>query len=201
MKYQLDILFNEQDIKKMYESRQKLVLVKQTEYPADTVVAWICFNPWQKNTIEWDDGYTIYASTSKIEDVTIINKLYEEEAVQSTRYDFKDGPFNSPVKTSTYYVQNGSEDFPQITLGLAQNIRVNGQLFEGHPVNAFYVPYGQAISMTPVERVSVLIQKNIVSSMMLPYDTKNSLLLDFGSGRSKLTISYDGRNGRFLVVE
>lgn len=200
MKYRLNINFTEQDLKSIYDSRQKVVIIKQTEIPAEIAVAWVCFHPFMKNCIEWDSDYMLYASTSKIEDVTIINKLYEENVLPSTLYSFTDGPFNSPQKTTVYYADNCSEDFSQITLGLAQNIVVNGDLFENLPVNAFYVPSKQSINIIPGEHISVLLQKNIVSSMMLTFDPKN-MQLDFNELQTEYTLNYDGKTNKFSIEE
>ena len=199
MKYKLTIEFREQDLKTIYEARQKVVIIKQTEIPTDIAVAWVCFSPFKSNTIEWeDDGYSIYASTSKIEDITIISKLHEENALSSIRYDYKDGPFNPPRELSVYCAGNCSEEFPQITLGLSQNIVVNGVVYYNHPINAFSVPYGQNVEMEAGKQISVLLRKNIVSSMLLPNDT-NNIIFNY-SERPECTLSYNGYN-KFLIKE
>lgn len=200
MKYKLNVNFSEESLKSIHEARQKVVILKQPKVPADIAVAWVCFNPFKSNTMEWDDDdYSIYASTSKIEDVTIINKLHEEMALPSIHYDFREGPFNAPLESSIYYAGNSSEEFPQITLGLSQKIVVNGVTYNKQPINAFSVPYGQNVEMEAGNHISVLLRKNIVSGMLLPYDSGN-ITIDYNE-RQEYTLLYDEQIGRFLVQE
>ena len=48
--------------------------------------------------------------------------------------------------------------YPVLTFGLAQNVVVNGEGFPNHPINAIYVPFGQAATMTPIERIDIYLK-------------------------------------------
>lgn len=199
MKHKLIIIFNEQDLKMISESGQKVVIIRQTEHSAGNAVAWVCFNPSERNIIEWEDNdYSIYSSTSKIENITTIIKSHEEKAIPTIRYEYWDGPLTPPSKSSIYYASNFSNEFPQITLGLSQSIIVNGKTYSNYPINAFSVPFRQSIEMEPGNLISVLLRKNAVSSMLLPYDT-NRIIVNYNQS-PEYTILYEGDN-RFKRIE
>lgn len=203
--YRMNINFKDDDLKTISKAHQRVVLVKHTAGDADTSVSWVSFKPWQKNTVDWENYFAVYASNSELQSGATINKLSDKSATYGVQYDFEDGIFVTPriadiaAKQNTYYVRNLSDDFPGITVGLAQSVVVNGQAFANHPINAVYVPFGQLTAMTPLEQIDVYLLNDITDSTVITHVQSIKLPVVYGENEMEHTIAYNGKTGRFYM--
>lgn len=199
MKHKLIIKFPEENLRTIFESRQKVAIIRHSGVPDDIVVTWVCFDPFTLNIITWDDDYSIYTTTSNIESTHIANVLYEENVTPSIRNEFAEGPFVSPKKTPCYYASNSSEDFPELTVGLAQTIELNGKVYEKQPNSAFVVPYGKTVEIVQGKYISVLLHKRILNGMFIPYNP-NWITIDI-SEQQVFNLIYDFESKKFSIKE
>lgn len=130
-KYRLNVRFEEEDLKTITKAYQKVALVKHTVGDSDSYVTWGSFKPWKQNTIEWENTFEIYASNSEVQSNATINKLSDQIATSGVQYDFANRRFIAPkmsdlsVQENSYYVKNIANDYPTITMGLAQEVVTN----------------------------------------------------------------------------
>lgn len=204
-KFRLNIRFKEEDLKIIAKAHQKVILVKHTAGSTDTAVSWVSFKPWQLNTVDWQNRFAIYASNNEVQSGAVINKLSDKMATSGVQYSFSDGTFDVPttvtgsLSENTFYARNFADDYPAITLGLAQNVVVNGVAFANNPINAVYVPFGQCVSMTPIERVDVYLQNDITDSTVISHITSIALPISYEEGETEHAIAYNGKTGQFFL--
>lgn len=203
--YRLNLHFKEEDLKIINNKHQRVVMVKHTEGKRIIPVTWVCFRPCKENTVDWNNTFALYASTTVMRKGATINTISDKMAAEGVEYDFMDGCFSSPkmigtaAKPDTYYVKNTCDDYPAVTLGLAQSVAVNGMNFTNNPTNAVYVPYGQQISMTPVESIDVFLQNDITDRMVISHNMRPPIPVVFGDGESEHSIMYNGMTGQFCL--
>lgn len=99
-KYRLNVTFNTKDLDLIYETGEKVVLVKHTEGNADSQVAWVTFNPLMDNTIDWENDFAVYASTTDIQNGEQINMMSDIMANSQILYHFDNGYFKNPEQSA-----------------------------------------------------------------------------------------------------
>lgn len=203
-KYKLNIKISEKDLQVLYRANEKIVIVKHTAEDSDTQVAWVTFGPFMNNTVEWETQFALYASNTELQSGASINKLSDIAASTQTIYQFKEGIFQSPISESTigsntYALRHAMSGYPVLTFGLAQSVAVNGEGFANHPINAIYVPFGQAATMTPIETLDVYLKNDINSSTVISHIMSEKLTVSY-TEESEHTIAFDGRTGAFYLV-
>ena len=203
--YRMNIHFKEGDLKVIAKAHQKVVLVKHTAGDADSSVAWVSFKPWQQNTVDWENSFAIYSSNTEVQSRATINKLSDKMATSGVQYDFSDGTFGTPkmadvsVRENTYYVKNNADDYPAITIGLAQSVVVNGEAKANNPINAVFTPFGQLVSMTPLEKIDVYLLNDITESTVITHVQSIALPVIYGEGETSHSVSYNGMTGQFYL--
>lgn len=206
-KYKLDIRIKEDDLRAIAKAHQRVVLVKHTAGDKDSSVAWVSFEPWQLNTVYWENTYAIYVSNSKVQSKATINKLSDKVATSGIQYDFANGTFGNPkqadidIQPNTYYVKHNAENYPALTFGLAQSVVVNGEVKANNPINAVYIPYGQMVSMTPLEKIDVYLLNDITESTVITHVQSLALPVVYGEGKESYTVTYNGKTGQFYIAE
>lgn len=202
--YTLNILFEDaEDLQTVYDAQERLTLMKQTE--PGSQLAWIAFDPFKNNTIQWSDSYAVYAAKEKVQSGATINRLADTPATPKKIYSFADGAFASGKKAShlgpgQYEINNdyGQEDW--LTFGLAQSVQVNGTAFPDHPINAVVVPYKHTAVFTPHEKITVMLRASMQNSLVMSDVASEGLTLTYGGGVVEHTIRYEANSGRFVKV-
>lgn len=203
--YRMNIQFKEEDLLAIAKAHQKVVLVKHTVTDSDSSVAWVSFKPHLQNTVDWENTYAIYSSNSEVQNKATINKLSDKMATSGIQYDFADGTFGTPkiadvnVMPNTYYVKNNEDDYPVITVGLAQNVVVNGEAKASKPINAVNIPYGQTVSITPLEMIDVCLLNDITESAVITHDRSVSFQVIYRDGETTHSVAYNGKIGQFYL--
>lgn len=199
-KYRLNIKFNDQDLKTIYKANEKIVLVKHTAGESASQVAWVCFRPFMNNTIDWETSFALYASNTEVQHGAKISKLSDLAATTKVMYSFEQGVFQKPelaaaIGENTYAVRNQMEEYDGLTFGLAQDVQVNGVGIENNPINAVFVPYGQAISMTPIEKVDIYLKNDINDGTVISHVATIPLTVSFEENEVEHTIAYNVATG------
>lgn len=198
--YKLNIKINDQDLKTIYKANEKIVLIKHTAGNSDTQVAWVCFSPFMNNTISWETSFALYASNTEIQHGAVINKLSDLAATTKVMYSFEQGVFQNPelatsIGQNTYAVKNFMDEYDGLTMGLAQDVVVNGVGIAKNPINAVFVPYMQSVSMTPVEKVDVYLKNDINDGTVISHVTSIPLTVEYVDNEVEHTIAYSKGTG------
>ncbi|MGN0432465.1 MAG: hypothetical protein ACI4EQ_08945 [Lachnospiraceae bacterium] len=199
-KYRLNIKFTDKDLQTIYKANEKVVLVKHTAGNGDSQVAWVCFSPFMNNTIDWENQFAVYASNTEIQQGAEISKLSDLAATTKVVYEFEQAIFQKPALAAglgdnTYAVKNKMSDYDGLTFGLAQDVQVNGVGIANNPINAVFVPYGQAISMTPIERIDVYLKNDINDGTVISHVTTIPLSVSYEENEVEHTIAYNSATG------
>ncbi len=204
-KYRLNVSFNENDLRTIYNANERVVIVKHTAGNADSQVAWVTFRPFMENTIDWSEDFAIYASSTNIENGATINKLSDKDAATKIQYQFLDGIFQNATPQAslgdnTYSLSNQMSDYAGLTFGLAQSVNVNGEAFVNHPINALYLPYGQNVNMTPIEKIDIYLKSDVEEGTVISHISSVVMPVEYTEAESVHSILYSGAAGKFIPV-
>jgi hypothetical protein len=201
LSYTLNIAFEKEDVRKINQIGERVILIKQTN-PASSQnqVAWVAFDPFENNVVNWNEIYYVYASTNELQSGARIKKASYEDAGNGSVYNFKNNVFsldpNLLVDPDTFGIYNATGN--DLSFGLAQNVTVNNSFFTAAPINATTVLAGQNVNFTPLTQVSVFLQKNTTDGLVLAKVFSNNYLAMFGNGLNEISVIY--RNGNFIKV-
>jgi hypothetical protein len=200
--YSLNIDIDTTDLQTIYAANELVTIVKQSA--AGPLVAWVAFPPFEANTLTWTDSYALYASNTSVQGGAVINQLSNILAGPGLKYPFLNGDFGTAtpdgaLPPNTYETVNQMSAFPMLTFGLAQDIQLNGKAQPNRPINAQAVPLNQTATFTPFDNITVFLQSQVQSSMMLTTVTSQSIPLQFGGSTTSQTISYTAASGWTVV--
>lgn len=159
--------------------------------------------PFENNVIEWENNYQLYASRQEAMHGASISKLSETEGITNLAFDFKDGIFqnaqaNKAVGSNQYGIHNAMDAYASLTFGLAEAVRVNGELQNGKPINAILLPYNHTAVMSPVEKVQVFLANDIDDGVVQTREFSNVIEVTYTGNESEKTIRYDETKGIFV---
>jgi hypothetical protein len=158
--YRLNIQFDQAGLDTLNEAGQSVTIVKSV--PQGVPVAWISFAPLLNNLVTWNEQYSVYASTSQIQDGTEIFTQSTQAAAGGSTYKLVAGHFDSGTSgllPNTYGVVNADPGFQvggiqKVTSGLYQGASVDGTPAAA-AINAVAVPYLDEAVFTPIEKVQI----------------------------------------------
>lgn len=200
--YTLNIDFDTAELPPIYAANEQVTIVKQS--PDGKPVAWVALVPFQNNTVSWKDSYALYAARKLMQPMEVISQLSNTPASPGLQYPFAEGKFDrgTPdpgLPPNTYGTMNQMSEFPELTFGLAQDVQVNGTAQPNNPINAQIIPFNQTAQFTPLDKITVFLQSNVRSGMVLTTVTSQSIELSFGAATTSRTISYSARSGWTVV--
>lgn len=203
--YKLNINFSDAALQTIYSAGQKLALVKTVEGDSGEPVIWVAALPFENNVIEWENNYQLYASREEAIHGATISKLSETEGITDLAFDFKDGIFqnaqpNRRVGANEYGIHNAMNAYASLTFGLAEAVRVNGELQRGKPINAILLPYNHTAVMSPVEKVQVFLANSIDDGVVQTKEFSNVINLTYSGNEVEKSIRYDETKGIFVPV-
>lgn len=203
--YKLNINFSDAALQTIYSAGQKLALVKTVEGDSGEPVIWVATLPFENNVIEWENNYQLYASREEAIHGATISKLSETEGITDLAFDFKDGIFqnaqpNRRVGANEYGIHNAMNAYASLTFGLAEAVRVNGELQRGKPINAILLPYNHTAVMSPVEKVQVFLANSIDDGVVQTKEFSNVINLTYSGNEVEKSIRYDETKGIFVPV-
>lgn len=182
--YTLDVLFEKEDLNLIYQTDEKVVLIKKVA-EGGYKVAWLAFTPYEHNNIKWNNDYFLYSSynwpTEGIK-ITIGSTTLQSAQDQSDYKLNSDKTFSkaqpdSSLQPGQYLVVNDvpSNQHPWLIFGLAQSYLLNDQPQKPRPVNAVIVPARQFARFTPENKVLIFLASNLTAGMI-----HNNVRVGFG---------------------
>lgn len=207
--YKLDLIIDDESLKILRASQLKVTLAKPVNKEDTPNVAWIVFDPFSGNTVEWSEEYGIYASPGQvIQNGAVITRMSERFPAQDAAYYSFDasatfsGPFTgsgAPMKGSFKAINNmPSSLYPVLTFGLEQKASINSKGIDPSPINAALVPASYNAVFTPLTTVYVWLQAEFTSGTVITSINGNSASVTFGGSTTSQTLKYDPNTGRFL---
>lgn len=202
--YQLNVDFDSADLQTISGAGEKLVLFKKTGEGAP--VAWVAIDPFNNNTIEWEENYAMYSSQVQVQHGAVIHKMSDLEAKDMVRYSFEHyGAFGTPEKDTTlnlnqYAIKNSYQNADSLAFGLAQGVQVNGTGFAYKPINAQSVPRNQKANFTPLTEVVVFLDGKAQEGMVITETFSDQTSLTFGGDIVNITVRYDSHSGSFVIA-
>jgi hypothetical protein len=199
--YELTIQFDSQGLKTINAADQLVTMVKSVGNGRP--VAWVAFHPMQTNVVTWTEAYSVYSSTSQIQDGAKIFTQSTQPAVGGNTYTLAAGQFDNGkpgLPAANYGVSNQDPNFQidgvqMITSGLYQGAVVNGQS-TASPLNAVAVPYLETGQFTPIEKVQVFASSYQNNGLVISAVSSLALTVDF-TGQLTQTIHYNDATNQF----
>ena len=187
--YTLKLSVNEQGLKNIHASGQKVTVVKSIDSGHE--VAWLLFDPFMQNMIIWEDAYSVYASPNAIEAGATIVAESIKAASDGNIYDFENGSFSAGVPSpdqTDYIVKNNDSNImingtSMITSGLYQRASVNGS-DTAAPLNAASILFNETALFTPSETIKVFLSSYSNSGTVISSLTSDGVI------GSALTVTY-----------
>lgn len=206
--FTLKLSIDPESLKIIKAAQQRIILAKPVD-GASPNVAWVAFDPFQSNTVTWNEEFNIYASTTEIQNGAEILKMSDTTypAQDAAYYSFDpsatfSGPFTgtgAPPRGSYRVINNmPSSEYRSLTMGLQQKARVNGRDTVATPVNAATVPATNKATFTPLTTVFAWLQASLVSATMITDVSGDSSKVVFGNGVFSASLVYDPAAGRFV---
>jgi len=173
-------------------------------------VTWLVFDPFQGNTITWEEQYGIYASPTPVtQNGALITRLSETSfpANDAAYYSFNSsatfaGPFtgSGAPSTGSYKVVNNmpNTSYPALTFGLEQKASINGGGIASSPLNAAVVPAALSVTFTPLTTVYVWLQANYRSGTVITEVNGDAAIVTFGGPVTKKSLAYNPATGTFV---
>lgn len=201
--YKLNITFTDAALETIYAAGQKLAIVKHVEGDSGSPVIWVSTLPFENNVIEWENNYQLYASRQEAMNGATISKLSETTGITSLEFAFKEGFFQDAqtskmVGSNEYGVHNAMDAYPSLTFGLAEAVRVNGELQTGKPINAILLPYNHTAVMSPIEKVQVFLANDIDDGVVQTREFSNAIEVTFRGNETEKSIRYDELKGIYV---
>lgn len=206
MQFTLNLLFDQADLRVIRDAGENVQIAKPVN-GAQTDVVWIAFDPFEANTVTWDEEYGLYVSNSSQEHGATIVKLSESgfPAASQTFYSLEsDATFHGPADKSApegaYGVENKmpAAQYPALTFGLTQSAIVNGNRIEFKPLNAQPVPAMQNATFTPLTTLYVWLDEQLETSTMITHVYADQTKVVFGGAVTDQTLRYQNSAGRFV---
>ena len=201
--YELDVAFTNDQLNVLYAAGSNVVVAKPTG-DSNPNVAWQVFRPLQGNTLNWDEEYGIYASTSEVTNGAVLTQLSSTgiPAVENKLYTLQpsgavSGP-DSGGAPDSYAMLNNYSFKDYLTIGLYQDATVNGTKILGNALSAAPVILKSTAFMTPFTTLYIWLQSQVVSNTVVTTVTSPMTKLVFGGGVSNISVAYDSTSGTFI---
>lgn len=204
MDYTLNLIIDTESLKVIKAAQLMLTLAKPVGAQQPNVT-WLTFDPFEGNTVNWNEEYGIYASPSSINVAgTVISRMSEKfPAEDGVAYPFSENSFGIPQAGSVappngaFKVQNENMGYPMLAFGLEQKAAINARSIEASPINAAIVPFHYDATFTPTTTIFVWLQADFTSGCVLTSINGRATSVTFGAGITSKTLKYDPTTGLF----
>lgn len=206
MDLKLNLLIDRDDLRTIRDAGENVLIAKPTEREA-TNVAWLDFDPFEANSVEWSEEFGLYVSNTAMEHGASIQKLSDVfPAAERAVYALEDdatfhGPTSQQVPPGAFGVDNQmpTTEYRALTFGLTQSAVVNGNQLDFRPINAQSVPAGQESTFTPKTTLFVWLDATIESQTVITHVTSRQTKVVFSGAVQEHTLRYDASVGKFVV--
>lgn len=212
--FSLTLEIETQDLKRIMDAGEQLVVVKAPGDGSGSQVAWVAFRPFQANAVRWAPDYALYARRQTGEVVAILTTEFPTPS--GVAYKLGASGFQPTAESlypppGTYRAFNELDDDPTLEFGLVQEVDVNGTTGRER-IDAQIIPVHQLADFTPDETVIVWLQSNVAVGDVVPIpppvgatplaDTttvkSRSTEIRFGGSVVEATYEYDSSVGGFV---
>ncbi|EGG14369.1 hypothetical protein DFA_12141 [Cavenderia fasciculata] len=195
--YSLKFNFTQAGLAAIASAQERVCVVKSVNGQVSNVV-WVTFKPFLNNTLEWQEVYGLYSSSTQIQNGATISRLSNLKGASKThQYPFNKAGFfdqaNSVVVKSYGLVNNYGES---LTFGLTQTALVNGVQVDGE-LNATTVLNNQSAEYTPIVTLSVYVAASLNNGSVISDITSQALTLTYTSDTDK-SVFYDDNSNMFV---
>ncbi len=207
MDFKLNLSIDAESLRELKKSGLKITIAKGVSEKSPNV-AWLVFEPFQGNVVQWTEEYGIFASA---DDVTMngakISRMSEIFTAQDgTSYNFADdatfhGPFTDDgVKVGAFRVNNKMtpQSHRSLIFGLEQKACINNTTIKPSPLNIAYVPAMLSVSFVPMTNVYVWLQNEYTYGTVLTTIESSYNVFTFGNGVNEVNVLFDYTTGRFI---
>jgi len=206
--YKLDLTIDPADLKYIKAAQLKITIAKPIGTSSPNVT-WLVFDPFEGNTVEWKEEYSMYASTTPISTGgAVISKMSETSfpANDAAYYSFANNLFSSPhtgpgaPATGSYKVKNNVPNtlYPALTFGLQQKASISSKGINPSPINAALVPANLSATFTPFTTVYIWLQASFTSGTVITEVNGDAAIVKFGGSVTQKTLKYNPANGIFV---
>lgn len=171
------------------------------------VVVWQSLDPFQINTITWNEpAWALYSATSALDPGNKVLMVARLSAAQSGYYytftagGVFTGPYFDPsIPYGTYGVQNAmpAASYPQLTFGLALAAELNGTSVAEKPASAVAVVAAQRAALAPATLVYAWLDGQLTSGTVLARLGDHAVKVDYAAA-AEHTLIYDPDRGGFI---
>ncbi len=203
MTYQLNIEIPSDGLRTLSKANQYITIVKSM--PNGAQVAWVSFRPMLTNFVTWDEQYSVYASTTNIQDGATIVTQSTRAASLGRVYTLTGGQFDTGqpgVPVQSFGVANGDavltvDGVSMVTCGLYQGANVNGNVVAG-AINAVAVPFMNEAVFTPIEKVQIFASSLQDNGIVISSVTSAALEVDLTENQAQ-GLLYNPAVNRFTL--
>jgi len=201
MTYQLNISFDTTGLANIYAANQLVTIVKADG--GSLPVAWLTFEPFERNLVSWVASYSIYASAVPLADGTtiLVNAITSGAAQPGFTYTLENGFFTgaSGGAPASFNAVDEQQGYSSMLLGLAQSASVNGVSVSNAPVNAMSVLFNQSASFTAIETVSIFLSSANQNGTFLSQVPSSALTVALTTQAPVANIGYNDESNMFYL--
>ncbi|MDR1219347.1 MAG: hypothetical protein LBK73_07045 [Treponema sp.] len=209
MNFTLNLTIKDADLRILAASGLRIAIARPVGNGAPNV-AWLVFDPFMGNTVEWSEEYGLYASTTDVKQGARILKLSElpPKVADGKSYFFgRDqtpvfDPGDDPCALGSFQVENlmAVGSYPQLTFGLTQKAIINGRAVDASCINATMTPAQMTAVFTPRATVYVWLQNIYPSGAVITDVVSKTTQVEFNGGVTENTLEYDAAQGCFVAA-
>jgi hypothetical protein len=212
MNLKLNLIIKDPDLRILKASNLRVTLAKPVGDGMPNV-AWLVFDPFMGNTVEWTEEYGLYASTVSLKQGTKISRISElppPVKVGKTYlfgndanpvFDFDDASIE-PVPAGSFRIENllSGDDYPTLAFGLTQKAVINNKSISPSCINAATVPSQMNVTFTPLTTVYVWLQNLYASGTVITNVMSKTTKVLFGGPVTENSLEYDSEQGCFVAA-
>ena len=207
--YALNLTIDSNSLSMLRTVGVNIIIAKPVQGQVNPNVAWLAINPFESNTITWQEIYGMYASPAQQlqNGATITRVSQAPQAQEASYYSFDSsatfkGPFtgSDAPGIGQYRVNNNMPTtlYPSLTFGLQQAATVGTTSIAPTPLNAQLVPAAFTATFTPLVTVYVWLQANITSGTVITDVTNKATIVTFGGEITSQKLVYNPATGTFI---
>ncbi len=211
--FTLNVEISATDLRSIQAANEVIVLVKNIA--AGRPVAWVAALPMMSTVLSWDEGYSLFASSSPSTVGGTVSMMATTPANGGYAYPFTTAGFGSGVRrqdlgNAQYRVDNAvpAAQWPVLLFGLAQPVSINGNgSGAALPLNAETVPAMQSTIQSATDSVTIWLQSGVSAGQIVSVPSPVSLLSVSGklvvsfANASTQTVRYSSDSGRFELAQ
>jgi len=202
--YRFNISFTNDQLEQLYATGTNVIAAKPSNEGGQPNVAWQVFKAMQSNFIEWEETYSMYASTSPVTNGEHLNQhstaaypCYMDKLYTLCDNGVVTGP-STGGQADRFALQNDFSSKDSMTFGLLQNANVNNSQVNGNGVTASPVIYKSTALMQPISTIYLWLQSGVASNTVLTVVTSPMSEFKFNSASETISVSYDSSSGHFI---